>query len=422
MTGKIVWQTAMTGGGGHVDVTGPSGAETVLLLRAGEGCGDVDLFGIDGTTGRVRWSRRLAEFTTMERPDVEVFSPEIRDFNGDGVGDLAILRTALPRLLPVTAQCAAMPSEHCAPVPPGWHAKLDVVDGRRGGLLLSVDLGDSPAGPAPSIAWVTRGRSAALTVARQLPDLATEVTLHLPGGRKAWTVTGPAGASDIGLTAAGSNVVLSVNHLASPATTYWLATTTTVLSGIDGATRWSAPATGPGQVFACRNGDVVLLSNGGTQAERRRGADGSVVWQRQLPGAARGYPNRLGDVDSRGMEDLVLYFANGSTVVSAETGQDLLALPTDEFAYAAGDVTGDGRDDLVSIVAPTSTQPTVRLRSGPDLAPRWSRPVRFPAENIALGVQAGGGRRGAVVVYAIGSDHVTLDAASGRERWRSPGA
>ncbi len=419
--GKVVWRTALTGGGGHPAVTGRPGAETIVLLRAGDGCGDVFVSGVDGRSGRTRWSRHLPEFTTADRPDVEVFTPEVRDFDGDGVGDFAVLRVALPRLTPVTTECFATPSGHCLPLPPGWNAKVDVIDGRRGGTLISIDLGTSGAAPVPSIAWFSHGRTAALAVARQRADLTTEVMALLPGAKKAWTATGPAGAVDLALVASGSNVVLSTAHAVVPAFMYWFGTTSTVFSGATGATRWSATFAGPGTLFACRNGDVVAVSAGGLDAERRASATGAVIWQRPLPAAVRGYPDRVGDVDGKGIDDVVLYFANGSTVVSAETGSDLLTLATDEIAYRARDVTGDGRDDLVTIVAPTSTQPTVRLRSGTTLGIRWSRAVRFPKENAALGVEAGGGLRGAVIVYAIGSDHVTLDAASGTERWRSLG-
>lgn len=417
--GRTRWKGALTGGGGGLWVTGPRSAETALVLRAGDGCGDVFVSGIEVGHGKVTWRAHLPEFSTDSLPDVSVFSLPPADWNHDGIGDLAVLRVAVPRLVPVYATCAQMPSGHCTAPGMDWHAIVTVLDGKRGHSLLTRDLGDG-SGPQPTIAWTGSGSAVRLAVAVPAGAGNAAITLYAPG-RSMWTATAPSGLNDLALAPVTNGVAVIGTSATTYATILGGVTQVSMLDIASGATRWSQVVPGPVFLKATRSGDLLVVNLAASLVQQINGRTGATGWQQPIgePLHADRYPYFVGDLDRRGSPDLALALASRNVVVSSETGTILVSLPSAERPFAARDLTGDDRDDLVSIANETSTSPTVALRSGASQTPVWSTGVTLAHQSTGLNVTASGGRDGLVLVYAVNGEMLALDARAGKTRWRT---
>lgn len=416
--GRARWKGGLTGGGGGVWIAGPKSAETALVLRSGDGCGDVYVTGVEAGHGKVRWRAHLPEFSTDALPDVSVFSLPPADWNHDGVGDFAVLRVAVPRAIPVYAMCSQMPSGHCSPPGLNWHATLTVLDGKRGRALLTRDLGEG-SGPQPTIAWTGSGASVRLAVAVPTDAGNAAITLYTPT-RTVWKATAASGLNDLALAAVGNGVAVVGTSATSYATILGAVTQVSVLDIASGATKWTQVVPGPVFLKATRSGDLLVVNLAASLVQQINGRTGATGWQQPIgePLHADRYPYFVSDLDRRGSPDLALALASRNVVVSSETGTILISLPSSERPFGARDLTGDGRDDLVSIANETSASPTVALRSGASQTPLWSSPVTFAHESTGLNVTAAGGRDGSVIVYAVNGELLALDARGGKVRWR----
>lgn len=377
-------------------------------------CGAMLVASVDPVTGRVHARTRLGSIATTDLPDINIYSPPVGDFNGDGDVDAAMVRTAQNRLTPVPYRCYPQPNGTCS-VPPAfpWHARVDVIDGRTGRILLGRDLGRYRAA-MPTAMWVRRGDRDALAVMTPTSLTSGELSLFTAHGQ-AWRTTVPVGSSDAMLIPVTGGLAV-IGESASEASQVPLLSTVSVVDTATGRLRWSQRYAGQVDVQTAGDGNLLVTDLTTATATKLAARTGATLWRRGPEGTYRLWPIVLGDVDGRGQPD-VAFVKVGYVVAAGEDGRTLLDLGSDDVPYPLGDVTGDGDADLAVVTGSDSATPTVRLLRGGSLSTVWIRKVAFGDHGSILEMT---GRDGTVLLHAIGGPTVALHASTGRRLWRVP--
>lgn len=413
-TGHRRWRTSVDWGG--LTVTPTSRGDQLRLTADTDACGGVEVSSLDPKTGRATVARRLGSVATTALPDTDVYTIAPGDINGDGYLDTAVLRTVhnRPGDLPA-AVWFGQPSGHATSVPVSpWRSRVDVVDGRTGKVALGLDLGSARAA-FPNAVWLRRGGKDALVVVRPVDTVTAEVSM-LTGSGRVWVASAPIGTSDVQVFPVTGGVAV-VGLTSGEQAGYPFLGTITVLDADDGHTRWSKPLAGQLDVEASGDGHLLVSDLAAGITEKLSGATGASLWRHGPDGPLTFRPTLLTDADGHGVADIALFRANGNAVISGEDGHVLLSLGADEQPFAAGDLTGDHRTDLVVVVAPSSAAPTVRLVAGRTLKTVWTKPVAFGDHGSAVEITAGGGAGGTVLAHAISGPTCALAASNGRLLW-----
>ncbi|HVF04033.1 MAG TPA: hypothetical protein VNA20_04255 [Frankiaceae bacterium] len=283
---------------------------------------------------------------------------------------------------------------------------------------MAKDLGRSRAA-LPTAAWVRRGATDALAVIRPIDLTSGELSLYTTRG-PAWRATVTVGSSDAMLIPVSGGVAVaglsSAQYTGAP-----IVASVTVVSASSGTVRWSQQFAGQIDVQSSGDGNLLVTDLGTGTATKVAATTGKTLWQRGPEGTYRLWPMPLPDIDGNGTADIALVRLDSFVVIAGEDGRDLLVLGMDERPYPVGDVTGDGRSDLVVATGAASAAPSVRLIAGRTLKTMWTRQVAVGEHGSALNVTGRGGLNGTLLVHAVSGPTVALRPRDGRTIWLVPG-
>ncbi len=378
-------------------------------------CGGAVVTAFDPVTGHSRWTATVPTIADENYVDAELYVPGLGELTGDGRQDLAILQIAYDRPLIEAAHVVGRPSHHQAPEGTRWHARLAVVDGRTGRVTLR-EIGTGVGAPATA-GWAS-GRRDTLVVATPAVGATNVVAI----GRRQWTKSLGVTANDVAVLPlrGGVAIVRSASWTDYTATGVQL----DVLTDTTGASRWTSTLPGAVSLAADPDGDLMTLDVTAHTLRRLRADNGTARWETDLsgdsPATSATMVSLVADVDGHGVHDITVggSGAGGTTVLSAETGQQLATIGGGDVVRAIGDVTGDGRPDLVTIDGST-TPATARLRRGYDAHVVWTAHVTGGQGDVLRATLAGG-RRGILLIAASGAPYQALDPSTGRRRWSVP--